>query len=407
MSAECEIPPEWEDFGVGPLLGIDYLRAYHCSFEDTPAFFTCGMLVLVVFLIWMLGNTAGNYLSPSLAKVCERLNLSYNVAGVTFLAFGNGAPDVFSSVSAFSGSENAPLIGINGMLGSAMFVATVVVGTISIMSPCYVSSKIFIRDVCFFIVAAIAVNIMALVQNITTAGAASLFLIYLTYVIVVLVVSTLDAQKASNEGLSIPTSRMGDQDVRLEHDFKVIQTAFWHKNEPDAGTGGTGAAAAKDTDKADSTVGSPSSNKDDNNKAEAYTFLILDDTSDDENDQGPKRDLDSSYGEDEESASTINLSGGLISAAFDGDVIDDYVGEKLRSLGGVNGASTPTTVRYDSHSGTDDVLASKNAQSLKASPSNTHNKGSKGEGTWGVLQTLQSTKSPLTDGTCAYVFMLC
>ena len=45
-------------------------------------------------------------ISPTLAKICENLNHNYNVAGVTFLAFGNGAPDVFSSLSSFTTSEN-------------------------------------------------------------------------------------------------------------------------------------------------------------------------------------------------------------------------------------------------------------------------------------------------------------
>ena len=399
MSSNCVIPAEWEDFGVGPLLGIDYLRMYHCSFEDAPFFFTLGILALVVGLIWMLGHTAGNYLSPSLAKVCEKLNLSYNVAGVTFLAFGNGAPDVFSSVSAFSGSENAPLIGINGMLGSAMFVATIVVGTISIMSPCYVSSKIFIRDVCFFIIAAIAVNIMAFVQTITTTGAACLFLIYLTYVSVVLIVSTLDAQKASKEGLeglSIPTAvtapRMGD--VHLGHDFKVIQTAFWHKSDrgtSDSGSGsGDGGTSKNKGAGSDTNIGiSPRAESPSADKAEAYTFLILDDTSDDGNEEDSGSGSKLSGGADDEEALTINLSGGLINATFDGEVIEDYVGEKLKEMG--PSLATPNAIRYDSRSGadTDGVLASGGKAGGKT--------GDK-DSTWGLLQLGQSTRSPLTAG---------
>lgn len=50
------------------------------------------------------------------------LKLSHNVAGVTFLAFGNGAPDIFSALVAFSDPHTAglalgALFGTSGLAG--------------------------------------------------------------------------------------------------------------------------------------------------------------------------------------------------------------------------------------------------------------------------------------------------
>jgi len=54
--------------------------------------------------------------------------------GVTFAAFGNGAPDIFSSLAAFSNSESGGLA-FGELLGAAMFILTVVMGVVAIISP--------------------------------------------------------------------------------------------------------------------------------------------------------------------------------------------------------------------------------------------------------------------------------
>ena len=56
-------------------------------------------------MIRTLGGTAQSYLSPTLSNVCDRFKVPYDLAGVTLLAFGNGAPDVFASIASFSGSS--------------------------------------------------------------------------------------------------------------------------------------------------------------------------------------------------------------------------------------------------------------------------------------------------------------
>lgn len=62
----------------------------------------------------------------------QAIGLSPEVAGVTFLSVGNGASDVFSSIAAFAGG--APKIGIGTLVGAALFVATVVVGAVALVT---------------------------------------------------------------------------------------------------------------------------------------------------------------------------------------------------------------------------------------------------------------------------------
>jgi solute carrier family 24 (sodium/potassium/calcium exchanger), member 6 len=72
------------------------------------------------------------------------------IHGVTFLAFGNGSPDVFSAIAALS-SGGDPALGLGGLLGAGVFVTTCVAGTISVVKPFKAMERPFIRDVLFYL----------------------------------------------------------------------------------------------------------------------------------------------------------------------------------------------------------------------------------------------------------------
>ena len=59
----------------------------------------------------------------------ERLGLSENVAGITLLALGNGAPDVFTAYSAINSADDFPLV-LAELLGASIFITTVVLAAV-------------------------------------------------------------------------------------------------------------------------------------------------------------------------------------------------------------------------------------------------------------------------------------
>ena len=73
------------------------------------------------------------------------------MAGVTFLAFGNGSPDVFSTFAAMSSHSGSLAVG--ELIGAAGFITAVVAGSMALVREFKVGKKTFVRDVGFFIVA--------------------------------------------------------------------------------------------------------------------------------------------------------------------------------------------------------------------------------------------------------------
>lgn len=76
------------------------------------------------------------------------------MGAVTLLALGNGAPDVFASVAAVRGGQ--PRTGFGAILSAGTFVSAFVVGFVAIYAaPFPVDPGPFIRDVLFYLTAAL------------------------------------------------------------------------------------------------------------------------------------------------------------------------------------------------------------------------------------------------------------
>jgi Ca2+/Na+ antiporter len=226
---------------LGPLL-IDYYHAYHCTFGDNKFFFYTVMIVWVALLMNLLSSTASNYFSPTLGSICEKLKLPYNVAGVTFLALGNAAPDFFALVASFTGEVNV-LVGVGALLGGGVFVCTVVVGSIAILCPCKVSKVVFLRDIGFHILATVCTSVVMIVKHLNLAAGLSFVAVYIVYAVLVAFSSGYDDIAIESDGYesiamtdidrSISTTgthgKIGSGDGRGSG--IGLQTAFWHKSE--------------------------------------------------------------------------------------------------------------------------------------------------------------------------------
>ncbi|KAK6538256.1 hypothetical protein TWF694_011135 [Orbilia ellipsospora] len=166
---------------------FDYLSFYYCKFGGpSSALKAIPMTLMIgwmVILFATIGIAASDFFCVNLSTISTILGMSQSLAGVTFLAFGNGSPDVFSTFAAMK--INSGSLAVGELVGAASFITAVVAGSMAIVRPFTVAKKSFVRDVIFFM-AAVALGIYFLYDGrILTWECASMVALYVFYVIFV------------------------------------------------------------------------------------------------------------------------------------------------------------------------------------------------------------------------------
>ncbi|RVX73916.1 hypothetical protein B0A52_02806 [Exophiala mesophila] len=131
---------------------VSYLQFFYCAPPATKP------LVIILIVLWAcllftsIGIAASDFLCINLSTIASILRMSESLTGVTFLAFGNGSPDVFSTFAAMK--SNSGSLAVGELMGAAGFITAVVAGSMALVKPFQVARRSFIRDVGFFAVSA-------------------------------------------------------------------------------------------------------------------------------------------------------------------------------------------------------------------------------------------------------------
>ena len=129
-----------------------YLDLYYCRLPHLKP------LAFLILISWLgllfstIGIAASDFFCINLSTIATILGMSESMTGVTFLAFGNGSPDVFSTFAAMS--TNSGSLAVGELFGAAGFITAVVAGSMALIRPFHVARRSFVRDVGFFVVAA-------------------------------------------------------------------------------------------------------------------------------------------------------------------------------------------------------------------------------------------------------------
>ena len=138
---------------------LNYLELPYCHFDRQP--WIGGLFLLLwtfVLLAWLTAQVP--FLIPSLNTMSKICNMSQAVAGVTFLAFGNGCADLFSMLAATLSGPGGMELAVGEVLGNGMFVFCGVQGVIALVTPFCVNSLEYIRDCIFYAVSVISVAVV-------------------------------------------------------------------------------------------------------------------------------------------------------------------------------------------------------------------------------------------------------
>jgi sodium/potassium/calcium exchanger 6 len=163
----------------------EYLNLYSLNFCHLDGNFYYILPIMTVILLisfYLLSDTTNKFLSPALTYLSDKMNMSQNLAGVTFLALGNGAPDVIASIVASDDSQGIEF-SVGALIGAGVFITCIVFSTVVLFNknsePIEVNGKPFIRDIILYIVALGALLVFSFGGSISLLEASIFFSLYI------------------------------------------------------------------------------------------------------------------------------------------------------------------------------------------------------------------------------------
>jgi len=134
---------------------INFTKMHYCDFSEKIVLTLIVFLIISIFCFRLISTTSSEYLSTSLTIISETLNFSQNLAGITFLAMGNGAPDIISSIvaSGIKTKDRNMDFSLSALLGGSVLITTLVFSLVVYYgNKVKVRKLLFLRDIIFFII---------------------------------------------------------------------------------------------------------------------------------------------------------------------------------------------------------------------------------------------------------------
>ncbi|XP_055018437.1 sodium/potassium/calcium exchanger 3-like [Boleophthalmus pectinirostris] len=165
-----------------------------------------GLHVLcAVYMFYALALVCDDYFVPSLEKICERLHLSEDVAGATFMAAGSSAPELFTSVIGVFITKGD--VGVGTIVGSAVFNILVIIGACGIFAvqTIRLSCWPLLRDSTYYTLSISALIVFIYDEKVVWWEALTLILMYFVYILIMkcnsYVVRFLERRKKNSSAL--------------------------------------------------------------------------------------------------------------------------------------------------------------------------------------------------------------
>lgn len=109
-----------------------------------------GAILLLACTFYLLSVVTDEFFVPALEEISDRLKLSSDVAGATFMAMGSSAPEFFTSlIAVFSLSGHAD-VGAGTIVGSAIFNILVIIGVSAAFRRATLHWQPVVRDTLFY-----------------------------------------------------------------------------------------------------------------------------------------------------------------------------------------------------------------------------------------------------------------
>ncbi|XP_067847147.1 sodium/potassium/calcium exchanger 4-like [Heptranchias perlo] len=137
-----------------------------------------------VYMFYALAIVCDDFFVPALDKICEKLHLSEDVAGATFMAAGSSAPELFASVIGVFITHGD--VGVGTIVGSAVFNILCIIGVCGIFAGqiVYLTQWSVFRDSLYYTMSVILLIVFMYDEKIEWWEGLILTLMYAGYILV-------------------------------------------------------------------------------------------------------------------------------------------------------------------------------------------------------------------------------
>ncbi|XP_072534241.1 sodium/potassium/calcium exchanger 3 [Salminus brasiliensis] len=190
-------------------------------------------VVCAMYMFYALALVCDDYFVPSLEKICERLHLSEDVAGATFMAAGSSAPELFTSVIGVFITKGD--VGVGTIVGSAVFNILCIIGVCGIFAGQAVrlSRWTLMRDSTYYTISVTTLIVFIYDEKVTWWESLVLILMYLVYILIMKcnsrVVHFIDRRKKNSTNLGNGTASNTDLDDGCDATAVLLKKANFHR----------------------------------------------------------------------------------------------------------------------------------------------------------------------------------
>ncbi|KAF5910111.1 sodium/potassium/calcium exchanger 3-like [Clarias magur] len=190
-------------------------------------------IVGAMYMFYALALVCDDYFVPSLEKICERLHLSEDVAGATFMAAGSSAPELFTSVIGVFITKGD--VGVGTIVGSAVFNILCIIGVCGIFAGQAVrlSCWTLMRDSMYYTVSVATLIVFIYDEKVTWWESLVLILMYVGYILIMkcnsYVVHYFERRKKKATNLGNGTASSTDLDDGCDATAVLLKKANFHR----------------------------------------------------------------------------------------------------------------------------------------------------------------------------------
>ncbi|CAJ1066995.1 sodium/potassium/calcium exchanger 3 [Xyrichtys novacula] len=184
-------------------------------------------------MFYALALVCDDYFVPSLEKLCERLQLSEDVAGATFMAAGSSAPELFTSVIGVFITKGD--VGVGTIVGSAVFNILCIIGVCGIFAVQVIRLSCWplLRDSVYYTLSISALIVFIYDEKVVWWEALTLIMMYFVYILIMklnsYVVRFLERRKKNSSGLRNGAATNAELDDGCDATAVLLKKANHHR----------------------------------------------------------------------------------------------------------------------------------------------------------------------------------